>query len=93
MVTFWAFGAGVLFELPVVVYFLAKLGIATPVGLRNARKYAVPIVLTLAAFLTPPDPISQILVAIPLMALYEGSIFIAAFVERKRERELKAALE
>jgi sec-independent protein translocase protein TatC len=92
MVTFWAFGVGVLFELPVVIYFLAKLGLATPAGLRKARKYALIGCLILGAIFTPPDPISQILVATPLLLLYEGSIWIATFVHRKRERELEEAL-
>ena len=89
MVTWWAFGTGVLFELPVVIYFLAKLGIASPTALRKARKYALVVVLILGALFTPPDPLSQVLVALPLMALYEGSIYIAIFVERKRQRQLE----
>jgi len=92
MVTFWAFGAGILFELPVVIYFLAKIGIATPDVMRRYRKYAVIVTLLLGALFTPPDPISQVLVAIPLLLLYQGSIYVAAFVSRKRERELAEAL-
>ena len=93
MVTTLSFGIGVLFEMPVVVYFLAKLRILTPDFMRKSRKYALIIMLVAAAFLTPPDPISQILVAIPLMLLYELSIFIAAYVNRKEERRMAAALE
>ncbi len=92
MVTFWAFGAGVLFELPVVVYFLAKVGILTPMIMRKYRKYALIVTLILGAFFTPPDPVSQVLVAIPLLILYEMSIRVAAVVTRRRERELEAAL-
>lgn len=92
MVTFWAFGTGILFELPVVIYFLAKLGVATPTVLRNGRKYAIIVTLILAAFFTPPDPLSQILVAIPLMLLYEVSIYISAYVTKKREQDLARAL-
>ena len=91
MVTWWSFGAGILFELPVVVYFLAKLGIATPERLRKSRKYGLLTVLVIGALFTPPDPWSQLLVALPLMLLYEGSIYIAAWAERKRQRELKKA--
>lgn len=91
MVTWWAFGTGLLFELPVVIYFLAQLGIATPQRLRASRKYALLVVLILGALFTPPDPISQILVATPLMLLYEGSIFVAVWAERKRQRALKKA--
>ncbi len=93
MVTFWSFGVGILFELPVVIYFLAKLGIATPVMLRRFRKYALIVTLILGAIFTPPDPISQVLVAMPLLLLYELSIHIAAVVERRQARALKKALE
>lgn len=93
MVTMWCFGVGLLFELPVVVYFLAKLGIVTPEVLRNGRRFAIVIILIVAAILTPPDPISQVIVAIPLLVLYELSIYIAAIVARRREKELAKALE
>ena len=91
MVTWWSFGAGILFELPVVVYFLAKMGIATPERLRNSRKFALPGVLILGALMTPPDPISQILVATPLFLLYEGSIYVAHVAVKKREAALRKA--
>ncbi|MDX1548476.1 MAG: twin-arginine translocase subunit TatC [Rhodothermales bacterium] len=86
MVTWWSFGAGILFELPVVIYFLAKLGLATPERLKKARKYALLVVLILGALFTPPDPLSQVLVAIHLFGLYEASIYVAAWVERKERR-------
>ena len=88
MVSFWALGTGLLFELPVVVYFLAKVGILTPEAMRTYRKYALLVVLGVGAFLTPPDPISQIIVALPLLGLYELSIYIASWVTRKRRRAL-----
>jgi sec-independent protein translocase protein TatC len=88
MVSFWALGTGILFELPVVVYFLAKVGILTPDAMRAYRKYALLVVLGVGAFLTPPDPISQIIVAVPLLGLYELSIYIASWVTRKRRRAL-----
>jgi sec-independent protein translocase protein TatC len=88
MVTFWTMGTGLLFELPVVVYFLAKVGILTPEAMRTYRKYALIAVLAVAAFLTPPDPISQILVAVPLLGLYELSIYVAKWVARSRAEEL-----
>lgn len=93
MVTFWSFGVGVLFEMPVVIYFLAKLGIATPAMLRRFRKYALIVTLILGAVFTPPDPISQVLVAMPLLLLYELSIHIAVVVERRQARAMKKALE
>ena len=93
MVTFWSLGTGILFELPVVIYFLAKIGIATPESLRASRKYALLGCLIVGAFFTPPDPFSQILVAMPLLLLYEASIYVSAYVTRKRERELNEALK
>ncbi|MFB6099419.1 MAG: twin-arginine translocase subunit TatC [Salinibacter sp.] len=93
MVTFWALGTGVLFELPVVVYFLAKVGILTPDVMRTYRKYALIAVLAVAAFLTPPDPISQIIVALPLLGLYELSIYVAKWVTNRRREELGMAEE
>ena len=87
MVLTWTFGAGALFELPVVVYFMAKLGIVTPQRLRVARRYAVIVILVVAAFFTPPDPMSQTIMAVPLLGLYEFSIWIAGAVERRRLRD------
>ena len=88
MISFWALGTGILFELPVVVYFLSKVGLITPNAMRTYRKYALVIVLTIGAFLTPPDPISQIIVAMPLLLLYEGSIYISAYVNKRRREQL-----
>lgn len=93
MVSFWALGTGLLFELPVVVYFLSKVGLITPELMRTYRKYALLVVLTIGAFLTPPDPISQIIVAVPLLLLYEGSIYISAFVNRRRRKKLGMSTE
>jgi len=87
MVLTWSFGAGALFELPVVVYFLAKVGIATPEVLRKGRKYAMIAILIMAAVFTPPDPMSQLIMSVPLFLLYELSIGLAAFVERGRKRD------
>ncbi len=74
---------GIVFELPVIIYFLAKFGLITSDFLKENRKYAIILVLVLAAFITPPDIISQIIVAIPLIILYEISIYIAKWVEKK----------
>ncbi len=83
--------SGLLFELPVVIYFLTKIGLATPVGLRNNRKFALVIVLIVAAVITPPDVASQVIVAIPVLLLYEVSIWISAFVLRRdRKRAARA---
>ncbi|HEY5564602.1 MAG TPA: twin-arginine translocase subunit TatC [Rhodothermia bacterium] len=90
LITLWSFGVGLLFELPVVVYFLSKLGLVTPHLLRKSRRYAIVGILVLAALITPPDPFSQLLTAMPLQLLYEASILISAAAERKRERALAA---
>ena len=69
---------GIIFQLPVVVYFLSKLGIITPNILRTYRKHALVGVLILSAIITPPDIMSQVLVSFPLLILYEISIKISA---------------
>ncbi len=93
MVIWWSFGTGILFQLPVVVYFLSKLGLATPARMRQWRKYALLATLIVGAFLTPPEPLSQILVATPLMLLYEASIFISVYMERKRRKQLAVSIQ
>jgi sec-independent protein translocase protein TatC len=77
------------FELPVAVYFLSKLGMLTPLFMKTYRKYAVVIILIVAAVITPPDVVSQIIVTIPLWILYELSIFISAKVQKERIRKEK----
>lgn len=82
----FAFGIG--FELPVLLILLAKVGIVSSEGLANKRRYAIVGVFIAAAVLTPPDVISQIGLAVPIILLYELSIIGARFVEKKRaERE------
>ncbi|MGE5317232.1 MAG: twin-arginine translocase subunit TatC [Chloroflexota bacterium] len=78
---------GVVFELPVLIYFLTKIGIVTPEFLRRIRKYMIIIILTIAAIVTPPDVFSQILVSIPLLALYEISIIVSSRIEKKQLSE------
>jgi sec-independent protein translocase protein TatC len=82
--------AGFIFELPIIVYFLTKMGLVTPEFLREYRKYALVLVLILAAVITPPDIISQVIVAIPMVILYEVSIKISKFIIRKQESETSA---
>ena len=74
---------GLVFELPIVIYFLSKTGIVTPEILRKYRKFALVGVLILAAVITPPDIASQVIVAIPILILYEISIFISKAVAPK----------
>ena len=82
--------SGLIFELPIIMYFLTKMGLITPDFLKKYRKHALVVVLILAAVITPPDIISQIIVAIPIMLLYQVSIFISRVVikrQLKREKE------
>jgi len=79
---------GLVFELPIIVFFLTKIGLLTPAFMKKSRKYVLVILLTIAAIITPPDIFSQILVTIPLMLLYELSIFISANVVRQKAAEL-----
>ncbi|MEJ7736218.1 MAG: twin-arginine translocase subunit TatC [Chitinophagaceae bacterium] len=71
-------GTGVVFQLPLVVFFLSKIGVLTPAFLRTNRKYAFVIILIIASVITPPDVISMMIVTIPILALYEISIWISA---------------
>jgi len=81
-------GCGLAFELPVLAHVLTQIGIVTPGFLRATRKYAVVIILIVAAFITPsPDWMSQLIVFIPLFLLYELSILVSAKVYRKLEKE------
>ncbi|ASB48733.1 twin-arginine translocase subunit TatC [Alkalitalea saponilacus] len=76
--------SGVMFELPIFIYFLSKVGLVTAEFLKKYRRHAIVIVLALAAIITPPDMISQIMVCLPLIVLYEAGIVIAKRVERKK---------
>lgn len=71
---------GLFFELPIIIYFLTKLGLVTPVFLRKYRRYAVVIVLIVAAIVTPPDVVSQTIVAIPMLIIFELSVIISSIV-------------
>lgn len=81
------FAFGVVFELPLFVLFLAKIGLVDEAMLRSKRKYAIVGIFTLSAILTPPDVVSQILMAIPLVLLYEISILATKFFGKKEEEE------
>ena len=77
--------SGLIFELPIIVYFLTKIGLLTPEFMRKYRKISLVIVLTLSAIITPPDIASQVIVAIPIMILYELSIFISKKVIKSND--------
>ncbi|WP_159024027.1 twin-arginine translocase subunit TatC [Formosa sp. L2A11] len=81
---------GIIFELPIIIYFLAKVGLITPEFLKKYRKFALIIVLVVSAVITPPDIASQVIVAIPVLILYEVSIVIAKFVTRRERSKSKA---
>ena len=80
------FAFGLCFQLPVIMTLLARVGLATSEGMAAKRKYAIVGVFVVAAILTPPDPISQISLALPIILLYEISIYMAKLVEKKRRK-------
>lgn len=84
-VTSVTLSAGLAFELPILIYFLSKVGLVTADFMRRYRKHAIVVFLVLSGIITPPDVISQFLVCIPLYVLFEGSILIAKRIERQRE--------
>jgi sec-independent protein translocase protein TatC len=78
---------GLVFELPIVAFFLTKIGIITPKFMRTYRKHAIVLIFIVAAIITPPDVFSQTLVAIPLLLLYEVSIIISARVMKQKDKD------
>ena len=77
---------GLIFELPIIIYFLTKIGLVTPEFLKKNRKLALVIVLIVSAIITPPDVASQIIVAIPVLILYEISILISKRIIKKQNK-------
>src|SRR5690606_8504764 len=80
---------GLIFELPIIIFFLTKVGLVTPEVLRKYRKISLVVILIISAVITPPDVASQIIVAIPILLLYEASIFISMHVLKNEERKMK----
>ena len=80
------FAFGISFQLPILLNLLARIGIVNSDYLKKRRRYVIVIIFTLAAVLTPPDPITQVGLAIPLLLLYELSIFTVKFTEKKQEK-------
>ena len=78
------FGTGLLFQLPVIIFYLSKLGIISPAFLKRYRRHSIVVLLVLAALVTPPDPFSQLLIFLPLISLYEIGIMISRRVERRK---------
>lgn len=87
-VTSIVIAGGVSFELPVIIYFLSKVGLLTPRFLRKYRRHSYVVLLIIAAIITPPDVLSQTIVSIPLILLYEVSIFISSRVDKARKRKM-----
>ena len=87
-ITWLMMGAGIIFEMPIVSFILSSVDILTPKFLRTYRRHAMVAIMILSAFITPPDPISMLIMTFPLMILYEISIIVSAGVNRaKRKKE------
>ena len=79
-------GSGMLFQLPIVTYFLSKVGVVTPELMRRYRRHSLVVIFILAAMITPPDPFTMIFIAVPLIGLYQISILISRTVVRRAEK-------
>jgi len=86
-VTSICFATGLMFELPVVVFALTKIGVVTPKFMRTYRRHAIVVIMIVSSIITPPDVFSLILVTIPLLILYEASILISVRVMKQREKD------
>ncbi|PID92466.1 MAG: twin-arginine translocase subunit TatC [Bacteroidetes bacterium] len=86
-VTSVVLASGIVFQLPILVYFLSRVGLVTPDFLKKYRRHSIILIVTLSAIITPPDVFSQVLVALPLMVLYEIGIAISRRILRQREAE------
>ena len=82
--------SGIMFELPMVVYFLSKIGLLTPQFMKDYRRHAIVVILIISAVITPPDVTSQVLIAFPIYFLYELSIGISRRVNKKLEKNFLA---
>jgi len=80
-------GAGLVFELPMVSYFLTRLGFLTPAFMRHYRRHSIVVILIISAIVTPtPDPMTQLMLALPMLLLYELSIFVSKVASKREER-------
>ncbi len=83
--------SGIVFQLPILIYFLSKVGLVTPGFLKKYRRHSIILIVTLSAIITPPDVFSQILVALPLMILYEIGIGISKRIMKQQEEAMAEA--
>lgn len=83
--------SGIVFQLPILIYFLSKVGLVTPDFLKRYRRHSIILIVTLSAIITPPDVFSQVLVALPLMVLYEIGISISKRIMRQQDEAMAAA--
>ena len=79
-----------MFQLPILIYFLSRVGLVTPSFLKKYRRHSIILIVTLSAIITPPDVFSQVLVALPLMVLYEIGISISKRIMRQQEEAMTA---
>ncbi len=86
-ITWLMMGAGIIFEMPIVSFILSLVGILTPKFLRTYRRHAIVTIMILSAFITPPDPVSMIIMTFPLIILYEISILVSAGVNRAKQKK------
>jgi sec-independent protein translocase protein TatC len=80
-------GCGIIFQLPVAIYFLSKIEVVTPKLLRTYRRHAIVVILLVAGIITPPDILSQIVISLPVLLLYEFGIFISAWVWKNKPKD------
>ena len=90
-VAVWTLACGIIFQLPVISWFLSKVGLLDPDTMKKFRRHAIIAALMLAAVLTPPDPVSQIMIAIPIIVLYQFSIFLSRVAMKRRKKEMERA--
>ncbi len=92
-VTWVMVGTGMIFEFPILSYILSSFGLLTPAFMRQYRRHAIVFILVLSAVITPPDPVSMVIMSIPLVVLYEISIGVSWMVMRGKKKRLEAELE
>jgi len=86
-ITWLMMGAGIIFEMPIVSFILSSVGILTPKFLRKYRRHSIVAIMILSAFITPPDPVSMLIMTLPLMILYEISILVSVGVKHAKQKD------